>query len=88
MGKDEAAGKQITPLMSALIGGVTGAIEISITYPTEYLKTCMQLYPDINKKGMINYSKETFASKGFFGKFILTFRILQRVFSFAFILRS
>lgn len=69
MGKDDAAGKQITPLMSALIGGVTGAIEISITYPTEYLKTCMQLYPEINKKGMINYSKETFASKGFFGKF-------------------
>jgi hypothetical protein len=31
------------------IGGLTGAIEISITYPTEYTKTVMQLYPEINK---------------------------------------
>jgi hypothetical protein len=26
-----------------MIGGVVGAIEISLTYPTEYLKTVMQL---------------------------------------------
>lgn len=35
------------------IGGLTGAIEISITFPTEYTKTVMQLYPEMNKKGTI-----------------------------------
>lgn len=40
MGKQES-GPKVSPLMSALIGGITGAIEISITYPTEYVKTCM-----------------------------------------------
>ena len=40
MGKHEG-GPKVSPLMSALIGGITGAIEISITYPTEYVKTCM-----------------------------------------------
>jgi hypothetical protein len=29
------------PLMSAMLGGITGAIEISCTYPTEYTKTVM-----------------------------------------------
>ena len=66
MGKQEG-GPKVTPLMSALIGGITGAIEISITYPTEYVKTCMQLYPEINKKGAISYTKETVSTKGFFG---------------------
>ena len=31
------------------IGGVTGAIEITCTYPTEYTKTIMQLNPEFNK---------------------------------------
>lgn len=34
----------VGPFLSALIGGVTGAIEISCTYPTEYIKTVMQLH--------------------------------------------
>lgn len=51
MGYDkERASKQVPdskktatvgPFLSALIGGVTGAIEISCTYPTEYTKTVM-----------------------------------------------
>lgn len=45
---------KVSPLMSAVIGGITGAIEISITYPTEYVKTVMQLYPEVNKRGAIN----------------------------------
>src|SRR6185312_9134304 len=52
-----------------LIGGITGAIEISITYPTEYTKTVMQLYPEINKRGAINCVKDTIKSKGFFGMY-------------------
>ena len=50
------------------IGGITGAIEISITFPTEYIKTVMQLYPEMNKKGTLNVIKETYASKGPLGK--------------------
>jgi hypothetical protein len=45
------------PFLSAVAGGITGAIEISITFPTEYLKTVMQLYPDQNKKGLLNVFK-------------------------------
>ena len=50
-----------------LKGGLTGAIEISITFQTEYVKTCMQLYPEINKKGAVQCVKNTFAEKGVLG---------------------
>ena len=49
------------------VGGITGAIEISITYPTEYTKTVMQLYPEKNKLGAIHLVKTTMASQGHFG---------------------
>jgi len=29
------------PVMSALFGGIAGAMEITCTYPTEYTKTVM-----------------------------------------------
>jgi len=47
-----------------IVGGITGACEISITYPTEYTKTVMQLYPEINKKGTIECVKSTFRERG------------------------
>lgn len=53
--------------MNAIIGGITGAIEISITYPTEYVKTVMQLYPEMNKKGAISTVKTTIAEHGVLG---------------------
>lgn len=59
--------KPLTPLMAGVAGGITGAIEISITYPTEYAKTVMQLYPDKNKLGMVGLAKETVRERGFFG---------------------
>lgn len=37
-----------------------GGIEISCTYPTEYLKTVMQLDKSKNSLGMIGLAKETF----------------------------
>jgi len=64
MGADD--GKKVSPLLSAVIGGITGAIEISITYPTEYVKTVMQLYPEINKKGAIACVKDTISKGGYF----------------------
>jgi hypothetical protein len=37
----EPGDKKVSPFLSAIIGGITGAMEISITYPTEYTKTVM-----------------------------------------------
>ena len=53
--------------MSAFLGGITGAIEISCTYPTEYTKTVMQLYKEQNQKGAIRVMKDTVKTNGFFG---------------------
>lgn len=64
MSKD--AKPKVSPFMSALIGGITGAVEISITYPTEYVKTVMQLYPEVNKKGAIACVRDTMADGGYF----------------------
>ena len=61
-GKSKHASKY--PFLSALAGGITGAIEISITFPTEYVKTVMQLYPDKNKMGMLNVFKDTISKNG------------------------
>jgi hypothetical protein len=57
------------------IGGITGAIEISITYPTEYVKTHLQLDESSSKSaggqrkytGPIDCVKKTIHTKGFFG---------------------
>lgn len=57
---------KVSPFLNALVGGITGAIEISITYPTEYTKTVMQLYPEVNKRGAINCVKDTMAKGGYF----------------------
>jgi len=46
---------------------VTGAIEITCTYPTEYTKTVMQLNPEINKLGMVGTIKKTFGERGILG---------------------
>lgn len=53
--------------MAGIAGGITGAIEISITYPTEYTKTVMQLYKDQNALGAVKVVKNTIADSGFFG---------------------
>ena len=53
--------------MLPCLGGITGAIEISITFPTEYTKTVMQLYPEMNKQGTVATVKQTFRDKGFLG---------------------
>jgi len=47
-------------------GGITGAIEISITYPTEYVKTVMQLNHSMAKKGVVGVFKHTYNTNGFF----------------------
>ncbi|VDD86890.1 unnamed protein product [Enterobius vermicularis] len=52
------------------IGGLTGGIEICITFPTEYVKTQLQLDERSAKpkfKGPIDCVKQTVRTKGFFG---------------------
>ena len=60
-------GKTFLSSLKLLIGGITGAIEISITFPTEYTKTVMQLYPELNKQGTIKTVKQTYAERGILG---------------------
>lgn len=37
--------KKLSPGISALIGGIAGACEISCAYPFEFAKVVQQLYP-------------------------------------------
>lgn len=50
-----------------LEGGIVGAIEISCTYPTEYLKTVLQLDKTKYDLGLKGLAKETFKTHGIFG---------------------
>ena len=47
------------------MGGITGGIEICITYPTEYIKTQLQLDEKLGKyKGISDCAKQTIKEKG------------------------
>jgi len=57
-------------LKGIVAGGITGGIEICITYPTEYVKTQLQLdEKGANKKynGIVDCVKKTVEQRGFFG---------------------
>lgn len=52
------------------LGGITGGIEICITFPTEYVKTQLQLDERSAKPrytGIADVVKQTVRSHGFFG---------------------
>ena len=55
--------------MLIVSGGITGGIEICITYPTEYVKTQLQLDRTGQKEfnGIIDCVKKTVNRHGFFG---------------------
>lgn len=58
------------PGKAVLAGGISGAIEICITYPTEYVKTQLQLDERSAKpryKGIGDVITTTIREKGFFG---------------------
>ena len=44
-------------------GGLAGAIEACISYPTEFVKTKLQLF-DMGKQGPIQVAKETIKNDG------------------------
>lgn len=57
-------------LKGIIAGGITGGIEICITYPTEYVKTQLQLdEKGANKKynGIWDCVQKTVRERGFFG---------------------
>ncbi|EDW16019.1 putative tricarboxylate transport protein, mitochondrial [Drosophila mojavensis] len=57
-------------LKGIVAGGITGGIEICITYPTEYVKTQLQLdEKGANKRynGIVDCVKKTVNERGFFG---------------------
>lgn len=62
-GKTRSAGQSI------MVGGLAGGIEIMITYPTEFVKTEMQLYNEKAKLGPIGCVKHTIKHHGFFGMY-------------------
>ena len=52
-------------LKGIVVGGITGGIEICITYPTEYIKTQLQLDEKLGKyKGISDCAKQTIKEKG------------------------
>jgi len=61
------AGSSSSPLKAILAGGIAGGIEISITYPTEYTKTIMQLYEKESLKGPIQVVRDTVKTNGISG---------------------
>jgi len=55
-------------LKGIIAGGITGGIEICITYPTEYIKTQLQLDEKVGKyKGIIDCAKQTVNTSGLRG---------------------
>lgn len=69
-GAAAAAGGGSMGLKGIVAGGITGGIEICITFPTEYVKTQLQLDEKGGKKqynGIIDCVKKTVRGHGFFG---------------------
>ena len=57
-----------TTLKGIIAGGITGGIEICITYPTEYVKTQLQLDEKVGKyKGIIDCGRQTVRERGVAG---------------------
>jgi len=67
MAPGHSDGKKQNPIKSIISGGITGGIEISITYPTEYLKTKMQLYKEFSQKGLAYTIRDTYQKDGIRG---------------------
>lgn len=71
MGGSGGEGSTLKKALKGIIaGGITGGLEIMITYPTEYVKTQLQLDEKGEKKrynGIIDCVKKTVKQRGFFG---------------------
>lgn len=62
------AGGSNKTVKGIIAGGITGGIEICITYPTEYVKTQLQLDEKVGKyKGIVDCTKQTVQKSGLKG---------------------
>jgi solute carrier family 25 (mitochondrial citrate transporter), member 1 len=61
------SGKKRNPYKAVVAGGIAGAVEACISYPTEYIKTNLQLFEDKAKMGPIQCARETIKKDGVFG---------------------
>merc|ERR1711992_475073 len=62
------AGGSNKALKGIIAGGITGGIEICITYPTEFIKTQLQLDEKVGKyKGIVDCTKQTVKERGIGG---------------------
>ena len=59
-------GKKVHPLKAVVCGGLAGAMEAVVSYPTEFIKTQLQLFPG---KGLspVQCARDTVSSHGFAG---------------------
>ena len=57
------SGKKQHPGKAIVAGGAAGAIEACISYPTEFVKTKLQLF-DMGKQGPIQVARETIKNDG------------------------
>ncbi|TRY62063.1 hypothetical protein TCAL_05721 [Tigriopus californicus] len=63
-----AGGATNSSLKGIIVGGITGGIEICITYPTEYVKTQLQLDEKVGKyKGIVDCTQQTVKERGLGG---------------------
>ena len=53
-----------TPFVAAMVGGVAGAIQITLTYPTEYVKTVMQLEEGKQFRNSFELYRQTYQKHG------------------------
>lgn len=59
----------LTPKTAAIVGGIAGALEITASYPVEFTKVIMQLYPKFNNMGALNTLKYTIRKDGLLAPF-------------------
>ena len=57
------SGKKQHPGKAVVAGGIAGAIEACISYPTEFVKTRLQLF-DMGKQGPIQVARDTIKADG------------------------
>ena len=55
------------PLKSIISGGIAGAIEATVTYPTEFVKTYMQLYKSYSTLGVRHTISHIYSTHGALG---------------------
>jgi hypothetical protein len=67
MGGGGGTGKKRSPAKALVAGGISGAIEAVVSYPTEYVKTNLQLFEEKSRLGPIRVARETIAKDGVLG---------------------